>query len=168
MIRIRSNILVLRVGRDCLSNVGSAQPNITFLTMPMDMKATVGDMVNFTCEPLADGSPGIATWSVTDVDQNPIIVSNNTAVRGTTDSYVLGPNTNTMFLVNVSKILNRATVVCTGLDQGRTTIGVKAMPPATLLVLDLVPGEWNRFEITLGVEISAVYFACIFPPRPAP
>ena len=65
-------------------SVGSAQ-NITFATVPVDTAAVVGDNVNFTCKPLADGSPGIVAWRITPLGQDAVIVLNETNVPGTSD-----------------------------------------------------------------------------------
>ena len=62
-------------------SIGSAR-NITFATVPVDTTAVVGDVVNFTCIPLVDGSPGIAAWRVTPLEQNTVTVLNNTNVPG--------------------------------------------------------------------------------------
>lgn len=72
---------------------------------------------------------------MTPVGQSASPVGNITNVPGTTDSFVLGPNTNRMVLVNVSLLLNGSSVTCTGLDQGRTIAGVMADPPAILTVV---------------------------------
>ena len=81
----------------------------------------VGENVNFTCIPVVNGSPGIATWSVTPVGQGVVVVLNTTDVPGTSGSYLLGDNRNTMVLVNVSEVLDGSTVVCTGLPQDLST-----------------------------------------------
>ena len=122
-------------------SIGSAQ-NITFATVPVDTTAVVGDNVTFTCIPLADGSPGIAAWRVTPLEQNTVTVSNNTNVPGASDSFLLGDNRTTMVLVNISKELNGSEVLCIGSDQRQISSG--RAPPVTLFVGDPEPGEWTR------------------------
>ena len=134
-----------------MSNVGSAQPNITFATIPENTEFSEGDNVNFTCIPLADGVPGIAAWRVTPVGQSEVAVSNITSVPGTTDSYLLGENTTTMVLVNVSTILNGATITCIGFDPDRTILGVNAVPPAILTL----ESEWGQVRCVRPVHALA-------------
>ena len=122
-------------------SIGSAQ-NITFDPAPEDTTAVVGDNVTFTCKPLADGSPGLAAWSVTPLEQNTVTVLNNSNVPGTSDSFLLGDDRSTMVLVNVSKELNGSTVLCTGFDQLR--LNSARAPLVTLFVVDPEPGEWAR------------------------
>ena len=98
--------------------------------------------MNFTCIPLADGSPGIVAWSITPLGQDVVIVLNETNVPGTSDSILLGDDRTTMVLVNVSKELNGSTVLCTGLDQ--LQIVSERAPLVTLFVEDPEPGEWTR------------------------
>lgn len=95
----------------------------------------VGGEVNFTCRPLADGSPGIATWRVT-IGQSSFPVSNGSNITGTSDSYLLGDNRDTMVLVDVRFLLDGSNVTCSGLDQGRSIIPVMAFPPAILSVVE--------------------------------
>ena len=120
-------------------SIGSAQ-TITFDPAPEDTTAVVGSDVTFTCIPLADGSPGIAAWSITPLEQNTVIVLNETNVSGTSDSFLLGDDRTTMVLVNVSKELNGSTVLCTGFDQMRRSSA--RAPLVTLFVVDSEPGEW--------------------------
>ena len=122
-------------------SIGSAQ-NITFDPAPVDTTAVVGGNATFTCIPLADGSPGIAAWSITPLEQNTVIVLNETNVSGTSDSSLLGDDRRTMVLVNVSKELNGSTVLCTGFDQMR--LSSARAPLVTLFVGDPEPGEWTR------------------------
>ena len=122
-------------------SIGSGQ-DITFDPAPVDTTAVVGGDVTFNCIPLVDGSPGIAAWSVTPLEQNTVIVLNNTNVPGTGDSFLLGDDRSTMVLVNVSKVLNGSAVLCTGFDQLR--LNLARAPLVTLFVGDPEPGEWTR------------------------
>ena len=122
-------------------SIGSGQ-NISFAPAPVDTTAVVGDVVNFTCIPRFGESPGIAAWSITPLEQNTVIVLNNSNVPGTSDSFLLGDNRTKMVLVNVSKELNGSTVLCTGFDQMQITS--RRAPIVTLFVRDPEPGEWTR------------------------
>ena len=137
-------------------SIGSAQ-TITFAPAPVDTTAVVGGNATFTCIPLADGSPGIAAWSITPLEQNTVIVLNETNVPGTSDSILLSDDRSTMVLVNVSKDLNGSTVLCIGFDQLQITS--RRAPLVTLFVVDPEPGEWTRLyscvRILMEMESNA-------------